>query len=410
MKGKLIAKNTFYQVVARLATSFIGFLITIIIARKFGVIGFGDFTKVTSYVALFYLFVDLGFNAVFLQYEKPNFKDLFYFRISISILVFAMLNLVALFLPYNHILNTGFSSGLRTGIVIFSLGIFAQSIILSSLAIFQKTINYFYYMVGTVFGAILNLLFVLIFAFLNYSIVFIFASFVLSSLFSSFLLLKLTKENILPIGFSTRFAKEIFIKSFPIGMMLIFNLVYFRADIFLLSILSSTRDVGIYGISYKFFDFLIALPLFLSNVVYPFLIKARPDNLAFLKITKKYFFIFLGLSIFVAIPFWFISPFFTLIKADFTNAIIPFRILLISLPFFFTTSLLQWVLIARGEQKYLMYVYLLATIINILLNLIFIPQFSYIASAAITVISEGLVFLLLVYKVIVNKNLPERGL
>jgi O-antigen/teichoic acid export membrane protein len=409
MRNLLIAKNTFYQVAARVATSFIGFLITIIIARKFGVIGFGDFIKVTSYVALFYLLVDLGFNAIFLQYEKPNFKNLFYLRILISILVFAMLNLLAFFLPYNAVLNTGFSSSLRIGIVIFSVGIFAQSIILSASAIFQKSVNYFYYMIGTVSGAIINLLLVLIFSFLNYSIYFMLASFALSSLLSSFILLKLTRENIFPLSFDRRLAKEIFIKSFPIGLMLIFNLVYFRADMFLLSIFSSTKDVGIYGLSYKFFDFLIALPLFLSNVIYPFLIKAKQDENEFFKITQKYFFIFLLLSFLVVIPFWFISPLFTLIKSDFTNAIIPFRILLVSLPFFFTTSFLQWVLIARGEGKYLLYVYFFSTIINIVLNIIFIPQFSYIACAVITVFSEGLVFVLLINKILFNRILLEKG-
>jgi O-antigen/teichoic acid export membrane protein len=111
----------------------------------------------------------------------------------------------------------------------------------------------------------------------------------------------------------------------------------------------------------------------------------------------------------VAIPFWFASPLFTLIKPDFTSAIIPFRILLISLPFFFTTSLLQWALIAKGEQKYLMNVYFFSTIINIILNLIFIPQFSYLACAVITVFSEGLVFVLLINKIILGRIILEKG-
>ena len=65
MQHLLVAKNTFYQLVARSATSFIGFLITLIIARHYGVLGYGDFTKITSYVALFYLVIDFGLNAFF---------------------------------------------------------------------------------------------------------------------------------------------------------------------------------------------------------------------------------------------------------------------------------------------------------------------------------------------------------
>src|ERR1035437_2029022 len=278
MRNLLIAKNTFYQVAARVVTSFIGFLITIIIARKFGVIGFGDFIKVTSYVALFYLLVDLGFNAFFLQYEKPNFKNLFYLRLLISLIIFVLINLIALVLPYNLSSGSGFSESVRVGIFIFSFSIFAQSIILSATAIFQKSINYFRYMIGVIIGSLINLMLVLLFTFLNFSIFFILFAYTVSSFTSALLLIRLTKESIWPLVFDKSFAKEIFIKSFPIGLMLIFNIIYFRVDMFLLSLLAPTKDVGIYGLSYKFFDFLIALPLFLSNAIYPFLIKSKKEG------------------------------------------------------------------------------------------------------------------------------------
>lgn len=407
MQHILVAKNTFYQALARSATSFIGFLITIIIAREFGVLGYGDFTKITSYVAIFYLVIDFGLNAFFLQYEKPKFKNLFYLRILISVLVFAVLNIVALVLPYNMYLNSGFSEKVRLGIFIFSFSIFAQSIILSASAIFQKNFKYSYYMTGMIIGAVFNLVIVLIFSFLNYSIFYILLSFVASSFLSAAILTKLTNEKILPFGLDMGFAKEILIKSLPIGLMLIFNLVYFRADIILLSFLAPTRDVGVYGLAYKFFDFLIALPLFLSNAVYPLLIKAKAHRDTFNLLTKRYFFIFLIASFIVIIPFWFISPLFAMIKADFSDSIIPFRILLLSLPFFFTTSFLQWVLITLGNQKYLMYVYIFSTVLNIILNIVFIPQFSYVACASITLLSEGLVFILLISRFLSNKNLRK---
>jgi O-antigen/teichoic acid export membrane protein len=408
MQHKLIFKNTFYQTFARVVTSFIGFLITIIIARKFGVLGYGDFTKVTSYIALSYLVLDFGFNAFFLQYEKPHFKSLFYLRILISLIVFVVIDLIALILPYNYALGTGFSGSVRTGIFIFSFSVFAQSIILSTTAIFQKSINYFRYMIGVVVGSLVNLVLVLLFAFLNFSIFFILFAFVVSSFTSALFLIKFGKEPIWPFSFDKAFAKEILTKSLPIGLMLIFNLVYFRADMFLLSLLAPTRDVGIYGLSYKFFDFLIALPLFLSNAIYPFLLKAKKEGKGFCHLTRNYFFVFLASSLIVIIPFWFISPLFILIKTDFANCIIPFRILLLSLPFFFTTSFLQWVLITLEKQKYLMYVYLFSVILNIVLNMIFIPQFSYLASATITLISEGLVFVLLIGKVFKVRILLER--
>jgi O-antigen/teichoic acid export membrane protein len=87
---------------------------------------------------------------------------------------------------------------------------------------------------------------------------------------------------------------------------------------------------------------------------------------------------------------------------------LPFRILLLSLPFFFTTSFLQWTLITLGKQKYLMIVYFFSTLLNIVLNVIFIPQFSYVACATITVVSEGIVFAFLLGALFKYRIISER--
>jgi O-antigen/teichoic acid export membrane protein len=328
----------------------------------------------------------------------------------ISVGIFMLLNIIAFFLPYNAVLGTGFSGAERFGIFIFSFGIFAQSIILSTSAVFQKAVNYYFYMVGTIIGSVVNLIVVLILAFLNFSIIYILFGFVASSFIGALALLYFAKEKILPLSLDKDFAVKIMLVSWPLGLMLIFNLVYFRADMFLLSILKTTQDVGIYGLSYKFFDFLIALPLFLSNAVYPFLIKAKNDKQLFFNLTGKYFLVFLISSFVTIIPFWFISPLFTLVKADFSASILPFRILLLSLPFFFTTSFLQWVLITLGRQKYLMVIYFFSTFLNIVLNVIFIPQFSYVACATTTLVSEGIVFVFLAAQLLRVRILLERKL
>jgi O-antigen/teichoic acid export membrane protein len=78
------------------------------------------------------------------------------------------------------------------------------------------------------------------------------------------------------------------------------------------------------------------------------------------------------------------------------------------LPFFFTTSFMQWILIALGKQKYLMIVYLLSTILNIVLNIIFIPQYSYVACAIITLVSEALVFLFLLIPLLKARIILEK--
>ncbi len=410
MEHKIILKNTLFQIAARSITSLLTFLTTLLIARNFGAIGYGDFIKITTFVGLFYLVVDFGLNAIFLQKdneENINFKDLFYLRLILSSLLFFIVNAISFILPFNKELGIGFSPTLRIGIFIFSFSIFLQGITLSSSVIFQRRLRFDLLLISTTIGSIITFLLTLFFIHLFQPLHIIVSAFVIGGVITSAISLFLSKEKIFPIVIRIRFIKSLITGSMSLGLMLIFNLIYFRIDIFLLSFFKSTTDVGIYGIAQRGFDFLIALPLFLSNALYPGLLQNKNNYRNTIGILIKYLYISVIFSLLLIIVFWFLSPLIILVKEDFVPAIVPFRILLISLPLFFATSILQWTLISQKQQKFLMYVYLLAGILNISLNFIFIPTGSYIASAIITDISEGIVLICLIAKLVLHDNFHE---
>ncbi|MCL5970379.1 MAG: oligosaccharide flippase family protein [Patescibacteria group bacterium] len=409
---KIIFKNTSFQIFSKVATSSISFLIAILIARNFGVLGFGDFTKITAFVAPLYLVVDFGLNAIFLQKEDSRyFADFFSLRLLISFCLFFILSLILIVLPLNKEFNLAFPPLVRLGIFIFSLTLFTYAISVSSAAIFQKKFKYSLFMTGNIIGSVLTLSLVVLYIFFHLNLNYIITAFVIGSLVSSFLMLFWTKQNVLPLSFNKQFIRELLKDSFPLGLMLFFNLVYFRSDIFLLSFLKSTKDVGIYGLSFKFFDFLIALPLFLSNSLYPILLENLKNPRKFNIFVKNYILVYIFSSLILIIPFWFFSPFFRIIKEDFVSAIVPFRILLLSLPVFFITSFLQWVLIAKRQQRYLMAIYIVSFVLNVFLNFIFIPYGSYVASAIITGVSEFLVLIFLILRLYsIEKNLQRQHL
>lgn len=396
-----VFKNASYQTLARILSSGSGFIISIFLARAFGAAGYGDFTKVTSFVALFYLFCDFGINAIFLQEkESVTFKSLFYLRLIISTLLFTLANIIALFLPYESNLGVGFSSLVKTGIFIYSFEVFVQSVIFSTNAVFQKKLRFDFLAKATIIGSFTSIILVALAIATRQPLQVVLLLLVVSDLITAVFALFYAKEKIFPVRLNISDSKALLVKSFPLGMMLIFNLIYFRIDSLILSSFKTSADVGIYGLSYLFFDFLLALPFFISNSIYPILLKEKDHKKIFLKLTRSYLLIYLSLSAIIAIPFWFVSPLFSLIKPDFVSAIVPFRILLLSLPFFFLTSFLQWILITYKKTGYLVRVYFLSMCANIVLNFIFIPQYSYVAAATITGVLEGTVFLFLIHKVI----------
>lgn len=405
----LIFRNVFFQFLSRGTTTFVGFITALLIARHFGASGFGDFTKVSAFVGLFYLFVDFGLNAIFLQRSKikNSFAELFYTRFLFSLAGFILIVLISFFLPYSKETGVGFPTYIKIGIVLFAFTIFNQGFLITSSAVFQRKLKYEFLFISQIIGSLINLALIVFFVLKNFSLLFIFGSFSLSGIIASLISLFLTKEKITPISF--KIPKKLISQSLPIGLMLVFNLIYFRADMIILSYFKTSTDVGIYGISYRFFDFLLAIPLFLSNALYPILLKniKNPRNL--FAVFKNYLFVFISLSIVLVIVFWFSSPLFRLIKPDFALAINPFRVLLLSLPLFFLTSFFQWIAIAFKKQYFLMKLYLISALVNILLNLIFIPKAGYMAAAYITLATEGFVLFVLTF-VLVKKNFIRMGI
>ena len=73
------------------------------------------------------------------------------------------------------------------------------------------------------------------------------------------------------------------------------------------------------------------------------------------------------------------------------------KILAVGLFIFFLTQPISYLIVTLDKQKYLPAIYLISAIFNVSANLIFIPKYSFYASAYITWISEGLIFLMLTF-------------
>lgn len=403
----LVAKNAIYQLVTKIITAGIGFFITILIAKVFGVLGIGLYAQITAFIAPLVLLVDFGLNAFFIQEEtiEHHFKDLLLLRILVTLLLLTILFIVLILLPFNPITQQGFSPQAKIGILIFSLTLFPQALLFSSTAVFQRKLRYDLFMKATIINSVASIAFILLCILLHFPLELTMGAFVLAQMIGGTVSLRWTKYSIDPSAFDKKYATTLLLRSLPLGLMLFLNLLYFRSDIFILSSLKSIDEVGIYGLANKFFDFFIAIPLFLSNALYPILLQNRSDHKKLRRLIIKYSFIFLIVSFVVLLFGWFITPLFTVIKNDFSSSIAPYHLLLLSLPFFFLTSLYQWILIMTHQQKYLLLVYAIATIINIGLNLVFIPKGSYNAAAIITGVSEGIVFALLFAKFFTVKKI-----
>lgn len=402
--------NTGWQVVGKGITASTTLLITLIIGRTLGPSGFGDFTKIFVFVGYFYTISDFGLNSIFIKLSKQQqsrtlFNTLLSLRLLVSFSLAIVSIIIALILPYDSTLETGFSPIVKTGIVIASLTIITQALFTTASALFQKKLRYDLSAYATVFGSIAIITATFIFSLIAKSIlpfVFVYVIGGIVYVIASYtLIFSKLKESISP-KFNALESKNLLTQSWPIGIALFLNLLYFRLDVLVLSSFRQSAEVGLYGLGYQFFQVGLALPIFFVNALYPGLVKIYKENLEkFRKTVKTWSIYLIGVSLIMTTVLFLISYTIPVIyDSRFAGSAIALRILALGMPFFFISALLWHLSIIYGKQKLLIYIYGFGAVFNLVANLLFIPTYGYVAAATTTIISEALVTVLLFWRII----------
>lgn len=395
---KIVALNTISQVIGKGISGIISFVISIILAKALGVDGYGDFTKITTYVAFFYLFCDFGLNAAYLQIASDHTSStinhtLLTLRIFIGLILMFFTMTLLVFLPGT--MTQGYSVVVKMSIILFIPSILCQSLITTTNVFFQERLKYVQATYALIAGSLLTLIAVYVSSLVFSSTLFLFA-FVLANLLgvasTAFVAILLVKKTIGPLRliWNPKEMKQLFFAALPLGITLIFNVIYFHADSFILTISRPTSEVGIYGLAYKFFEFALVIPTFFMNAALPLLIQAysqKNTEVFNARIMKSLHLLILS-SIGIASLGWMAAPLLQYIRPEFSQSSIPLKILLLGLPFFYMSNITMWILVVKKLRLQLTSIYGISMLANIGLNIYFIPTYGYIAAAWITVVSE----------------------
>ncbi len=399
---RIVAGNTLSQLIGRIISSIAVVVVSLLIAKRYGPEGYGDFVKITTYVSFFYLIADFGLNAVYLQRtandEKistpsvgNHWRLLLGLRLAMSFVLVLVALIILSLLPPG--LSQGYTALVRLGIVILIPVIFAQAVTTTTNAFFQKILRYDLSTVAQNAGSFAMLVVAVSLSYwTSISGSFLGVISVISgSVVTALLALKLVRGHlgsILPKISSSAFVSYLR-DGTPLGLALIFNLLYFHSDSVVLTLTRTTREVGIYGLAYKVFELPLVVPIFFMNAVYPLLLKnSKRQGVQDRNIFMRSLQFLLFSSIVLAVGIWLTAPLVTLVRPDFADSIAPLRILILGLPIFFVSALFMWFLIARKMQRVLLVVHGIVMVGNIVGNAIFIPRYGMSAAAWITIVSE----------------------
>ena len=405
-KTQKVAFNTVVQIVGKAITTAISLVLIASITRYLGVSGYGQYTTIFAYVGFWAVLADFGFFWILVrEISKPKaqvekiFNNIITLRAFLGLAIFIIAFLVSLFIPTYPLV-------VKLGIGVCAAGWFWISLNSTYVGVFQSNLKMQYAVVGDVIGRIIIIGLVLTFIKLNYPLNAIIFAYLIGNLVNFSISMYFGRKFVhFKPSFDFKYWKSIFIETLPMGIILVLEVLYFKVDTVILSLFKSSVDVGIYGAPFKIMEILILVPgMFMGNV-FPIITKyiVENDKRLHSALQKSYDFLAIIAAPVVGGVFMLATPIIKFIAGEefvTTSTLPPFfnhtaasplvlQILVFAIGIYYMTQLYISTTIAMGKQRELVKPYLFCVLVNIGLNLILIPKFSYIGAAFTTIITAA---------------------
>lgn len=374
-------------------------LTTILVGRFLGPEGKGVFMLITILPTLAVTFGNIGLNnsnTFWASKDKENIQKLFYSSFWLSL--FLGLTFTSLFV-FASKMNVKVLFGNLEAPYIIMLGIIIPFVLSESLfqgiIIGQKNFGLFnagqisVYLIITI-GIIIGKIF---FTFTTYYLAVITTIALMCP--AILYLIQLWKQFGIKWYFNWTLIKKCINFGFRSYLVTVMSYLIWRSDIYFVNIFLNMREVGLYSVAVNFADAIVLISNAIGLVLFP-QIAANPEG--GLKITLKITRLLFALLIVVSIAiFIFAKPFIILFFGlAFQPSILSVYILTIAAGIWSITSILSLYFASQGFPWKTVWIWFPGLIINVLINIIFLPKYGLIVAAISSLIAYGITLILCV--------------
>ncbi len=182
----------------------------------------------------------------------------------------------------------------------------------------------------------------------------------------------------------------------PQSGVLVINLVYFRIDLILLSLLKAPSDAAIYGIAYKVVEVLILVPVFLMQTLFPEIARAPRHSQRLAELVEGSFSTIIVMLIPVLVIFVSFAPEAIWIAGGpaFSQATPVLQLVTVALALSFMNAVFFTALVALNEQRRLFTLLIGVLATNVILNLALIPPLGARGAGGALIASEVVLLIL----------------
>jgi O-antigen/teichoic acid export membrane protein len=387
--GGRAVSNTLVILGARVVSRVASLVVVVVLANALGDTQYGRYTTLIAYLALVSVIADLGFNPLYTREAARNRRELGDYLGTLLLLKLALAAAASVILAVALALGAGLSALIVPG---------AALLIATAYANLLR--NTFYAVGRAEFDAVAIIAEIaiqgglIIFGARRHAGVSFFvwaytASFLFTIVYS-LVVIRVFHLGRVRVAIDPNLVRRWFPLALPFAFTFFLTNLYFRADVPILQHFRSFAEVGWYTFAYKPFEALQFIPLAIQVVVYPLLGVYFVADVSRLKLAYERFFkvlVLLGWPLTVG-TFVLVHPIGRLFRL-FAQSEPSLRILAFGIVFLFANSAFYAMLNAINRQHLNAWATGLAAAINIVLNLIFIPFYGYLAASAITVLTEA---------------------
>jgi len=406
-----IVKNVGVSIFAQIIGYILSFFYTIYAARYLGAEGFGILAFALAFTGIFAVFCDLGMGTLTVREVSKNkslankyLGNIAVMKIIFVIITFGMIALVINLLGYpGQTINVVYLIALAAILNSFS-GMFTS--------IFQANEKMEYVSVGRIFSSVLMLagaIFVIShnFSVVGFSSIYLIVNAIVLIYNLVICGLKFVKPR-MEIDFS--FWKHTIKEALPFALTGTFITIYVWIDSVMLSLMKGDAVVGWYNAAYMTVLALLFIPTAINSAVFPIMSQYYLSSIDSLKfILEKHFkyILTIGIPIGVGITLLADKIILTIYGIDYMPSVIAFQILTWAIVFIFARTAFERVLEASNRQIIVTKVFGGCALLNIILNFILIPKYSYIGASIATLITDFAVFIIIfIFSIKIGYNAP----
>lgn len=395
-----ITKNVGVLFISQMVSYVLGFFTLMYSARYLGVEGYGTLSLALAFTGIFSVFMDLGLSTLTIRevardksLAKNYVANIMFVKLILVLITFTLIIIIVNLLKYDP----------ETIQIIYLITFYTifNAFSLLFYGIYQAYEKMEYQSIGTLLNSFFLLIGIFIAIYFKFDITKFSSIYFLTGFFVfffNFILFSL-KFFTPKIKVNLKEWKLLLKESWPFAVTTISFNLYTWIDSILISLIMGSEAVGLYNAAYKLMLILIFIPVVFNNALFPLMsqyyFKSKSLNLIFEKLFKTM--ILIGFPIGVGTVLFAKKIIIFIYGEQFISSVIVLQILIWSTILIFARNPLERLLESSNKQKTVSKALFLGLLFNVVFNIFLIPEYGYVGASIVTVLTDGLVLLILIF-------------